>query len=92
MLGILAGFRKIGICILQHGILIAMPELFLQADIPWHLVIFRFCGTLRGILIESVWHDSTSYMKGRETVDDELRATPARSVYPWSFPKKTVIK
>ena len=66
MLGILPGLRKIGIRILQHGILITMSKLFLQADVPWDLVILRFCGALRSVLVKSVWHDSTSYMNRRQ--------------------------
>ncbi len=62
MFGILPRFGKIGVRILQHGVLIAMPKLFLQTDITGDLVVLGFRGTLRGILIgRAVWHDSTSY-------------------------------
>ncbi len=57
-------FGKIRIRILQHGILIAMPELFLQSDVPWNLVILDFGSALRCILIvRAIWHDQTSYHK-----------------------------
>ena len=53
---------KIRIRILQHGVLIAMPELFLQSDVPWNLVILDFGGALRCILIVcAIWHYQTSY-------------------------------
>lgn len=51
MFGILPRFGKIGVCILQHRVLIAMPKLFLQAHIPRILVVLSFRGTLRRVLI-----------------------------------------
>ena len=51
MFGILPGFGKIGVRILQHRVLIAMPKLFLQANIPRILVILSFRGALRCVLI-----------------------------------------
>jgi hypothetical protein len=36
-----------------------MSKLLLEPYIPGSRVIFRFCGTLSGVLIKSViWHDS----------------------------------
>jgi len=51
MFRILPGLRKIGIGILQHRILIAMPQLFLHPNIPGSRVLFAFHGTLGAILI-----------------------------------------
>jgi hypothetical protein len=60
----LSRFGKIRIRILQHGVLIAMPELFLQSDVSWNLVILDFGGALRCILIvRAIWHHQTSYDK-----------------------------
>jgi len=64
MFRILPGLGKIRIRVLQHGILIAMPELLLQSNIPCNLVIFGFRGALRRVLIVSaIWHEETSYDK-----------------------------
>ncbi len=64
MFWILPGLGKIRIRVLQHGILIAMPELFLQSNIPRNLVILGFRGALRCVLIvRAIWHDETSYDK-----------------------------
>ena len=49
--GFSPGFREVRVRILQHRILIAMPELLLQANVSGSLVIFGFRGALRGILI-----------------------------------------
>jgi len=61
MFWILSGLRKIRICILQHRVLIAMPELLLQADVAFAFMVLSFCGALRSILIvRAIWHDETS--------------------------------
>ncbi len=51
MFRILTRLRKIGIRILQHRILIAMPQLFLHPNISGNRVIFDFNGPLGDILI-----------------------------------------
>jgi len=51
MFWILPRFGKIGVCILQHWILVAMAKLPLQAHIPRIFVVLSFGGTLRRILI-----------------------------------------
>jgi len=51
MFWILPRFGKIGVCILQHRILISVPKLFLLAHIPRILVVLSFCGALRGVLV-----------------------------------------
>jgi hypothetical protein len=61
VLGILTGLWKVRIGILQHGILIAMAELFLQADIPGSFVVFGFYSALCGVLIVQML---TSYETG----------------------------
>ena len=62
MLGVLAGLREIGISTFDHWILIPMPELLLQTNVAWDLVIFGFSRALRSILIvRGLYHDSTSY-------------------------------
>jgi hypothetical protein len=61
MLWILPGLGKIGVRILQHRVLVSMPELFLEADIAWDLVILSLRGPLRCVLIVgAIDHDSTS--------------------------------
>jgi hypothetical protein len=41
-----------------------MPELFLQSNVPWNLVILDFGSALRCILIvRAIWHHQTSYDK-----------------------------
>ena len=58
---ILAGLGKIGIRVLQHRILITMPQLFLQADVPCTVMILRLYRAFRQILVEFfVCHESTS--------------------------------
>jgi len=42
MLGILSGFREVRIGILQHGILVAMTNLLLKANVSGFLMIFGF--------------------------------------------------
>ena len=57
MFGIIPRFGKIGVCILQIWVLIAMPKLLLQADIARIFVVLSLSGTFRRILIGSVfWH------------------------------------
>ena len=59
--GALPRFRKIGVGILQHGVLVAMTKLILHSHVPRILVILSFRGALRRILIARVMcHDSTS--------------------------------
>jgi hypothetical protein len=60
MFGILPGLGKIRVRILQHRILIAMPKLFLQSDIPRRFVVLSFGGALRSVLIDFMCHDETS--------------------------------
>ena len=60
MFGVLPGLGKIRVCVFQHRILIAMTKLFLQSDIPRHLVVLSFGGALRSVLIDFMWHDETS--------------------------------
>ncbi len=56
-------FREIGIRVLQHRFLIAMPELVLQTAISWRLVIISFYGTFCCVLIWFVaGHDFTSLL------------------------------
>ena len=42
VLGILARLRKIRVGVLEHGILIAMPELLLHTDVTGNSMIFSF--------------------------------------------------
>ena len=61
MFGIVPRFGKIGVCIFQNRVLIAVPKLFLQTHIPGFLVVLTFSGTLRRILIgRAMWHLETS--------------------------------
>jgi len=60
MFGVLPGLREIRVRVLQHRVLIAMTKLFLQSDIPRHLVVLSFGGALRSVLIDFMWHDETS--------------------------------
>jgi hypothetical protein len=67
MLRILSRLWKIGVRILQHGILIAVPKLSLHADVPGAIMILGLNRALRQILIDFILrHDSTSSneMKG----------------------------
>jgi hypothetical protein len=60
--GILAGLGEIGIRILQHGILIPVSELLLQANISRNLMILCFHCALPGVLVNlDLSHESTSY-------------------------------
>ena len=51
MLRVLAGLGKIGVRVLQHRILIAMPQLFLQANVSCNLMILRLDRAFRQILV-----------------------------------------
>ena len=65
MLGIFAGFGKIRVGVFQHGILIPVPQLFLQANVPGCRMILSFHGTLCSILITiALCHNSISYEAG----------------------------
>jgi hypothetical protein len=78
---ILPGLGKIRVCIFQHRILVAMPKLFLQSDVPRFLVILSFGSALGGVLIVRViWHDETSYDNEAATENPE-RSGPAPGAY-----------
>ena len=58
VLRIFSGLRKIRVRILQHRVLIAVPELLLHPNIPGNIVVFGLNRTLRRILVEMIlWHD-----------------------------------
>jgi hypothetical protein len=64
MFWILPRFGKIGVRIFQQRVLIAMPQLFLHAGIPFFLMILSLGGALPSILIlRIVWHQSTSWYR-----------------------------
>jgi hypothetical protein len=68
MFWILPRFGKIGVRILQHRILIAMPKLFLEANIARDFMVLGFRGPFRRILIVgAVFHESTSDNNSDET-------------------------
>jgi hypothetical protein len=61
VLGILSWLGKIRICTFQDRVLIAVPKLFLQANVTLALVIFGFHGAFGNILIRFPFnHESTS--------------------------------
>ena len=62
MFWILAGLWEIRIRILEHGILIPVPELLLHSDVPWNVMILSFLSALAKVLIQrGVKHESTSF-------------------------------
>jgi hypothetical protein len=68
MLWILPRFGKIGVGILQHRVLIAVPKLLLQAEIAITGMLLSLGSTLRRILIARVvwhvvWHDQTTLFR-----------------------------
>jgi len=68
MFWILPRFGKIGVRILQHRVLIAMPKLFLEANIARDFMVLGFRGPFRRILIVgAVFHESTSDNNSDET-------------------------
>src|SRR5579872_2901717 len=77
---ILSGLREIRVRILQHGILIAVPELSLQAGIALSLVVFRLGRALLQILIRViVSHDSTFAMKSGGAEQMTIIAPPLKN-------------
>jgi len=54
MFWILPRFGKIGVCIFQYRILVAMAQLFLHAGVSLFCMILSFGCALRGILIFSI--------------------------------------
>ena len=61
VLRVLPRLREVGIRVFQHRVLIPVSELTLQSYVSWRLMVFRFNGTLRRILIRTVLrHDFTS--------------------------------
>lgn len=66
MLRVVARFGEIRVCVLQHRVLIAMAQLFLQADVPRHFMILRFHRALCQILVNfPLLHECTSYHEMR---------------------------
>lgn len=66
MLRVVAGLREIRVCVFQHRILIAMPKLFLQSDVPRNFMILGLHRALRQILVNfPLLHQCTSYHEMR---------------------------
>lgn len=61
MLGVFSRLREVGVCIFQHGVLIAMAELVPDSNVLSRCGFFRLYGTFGRVLIfVGMQHDCTS--------------------------------